>query len=224
MRAGCAGLLVALLCVRGVAAQEISVSGDISVLSDYVDRGLSLSAEDPSAGGALYLDHASGLYGGLVLSRVGVPAGNDLELEGIAGWRTRVLDAYDLDLSVSFDSFHGDDSFGYTEIGARLSRDLGLFFAAAGVSYAPNGRWFRRNLDTVYSYLEIDVPIPDIPWLTATGHAGWEIFSGAENKADWGVGLAAGWRDVELSVGYEDSDSDADFGNARVVAALRYYF
>lgn len=224
MRAGSVAVLAVLLSVRCAAAQDISVSGDIAVLSDYVDRGLSLSAEDPSASGALYLDHASGLYGGLVLSRVGAPSGNDLELEGVAGWRTRVMDAYDLDLSVSFDSFHGDDSFGYTEIGARLARDLGLVFVAAGVSYAPDGRWFRRNLDTVYSYLEADVPIPDIPWLTATGHVGWEIFSGAENKADWGVGLAAGWRDFELSVGYEDSDSDVDFGNARVVGALRYYF
>lgn len=204
-------------------AQQVTVSGNVAVLSELMDRGLSLSQGDPSASGALYVDHKSGLYLGGFLARADEPAGNDLELEGVLGF-TRGIGAYELDLSVAFDSFHGEDSFGYPEIAAKISRDLGLVYAGAGVSYAPDGRWFIRDEDTVYTFLEAEVPVPRLPWLTVTSHLGYETVTDATDKADWGLGLAAGYKSLELTVGYEDSDSAADIGEARAVAAIRLYF
>lgn len=215
--------LAIMLWALPAAAQQVSVSGNIAVLSELMDRGLSLSEGDPSGSGALYLDHASGFYLGGTLARTDDPAGNDLRLEGVLGY-TRAIGAYELDLSAAVDSFHGEDSFGYPEFAARLSRDLGLVYAAAGVSYAPDGRWFVRDEDTVYTYLEAEIPVPRLPWLAVTSHVGYETVTDATDKADWGLGLAAGYRSFELSVGYEDSDSAAEIGEARAVAAIRFYF
>lgn len=205
------------------AAQQVSVSGDIALHSELMDRGLSLSEGDPSGSGAIYLDHDSGLYAGLFLARTDDPVGNDLELEGVLGYG-QDIGAYRLDLSAAFDSFHGEDSFAYPEMAAKISRDFGLFYAAAGISYAPDGRWFIRNEDTVYTYLEAEVPVPHLPWLAFTSHAGYETVTDATDKADWGLGLAAGYRSLEFTVGYEDSDSGAEIGEARAVAAIRFYF
>jgi len=212
-----------LLITAPAAAQQVSVSGNIAVMSELVDRGVSLSEGDPSASVALYLDHDSGLYAGLFLARTDDLRGNDIELEGSLGYGADI-GAYRLDLSADFDSFHGEDSFGYPEIAARLSRDLGLLYAAIGVSYAPDGRWLVRNEDTVYSFAEAEVPVPHVPWLAVTAHVGYEAVTDATDKADWGAGIAAGYESWELSVGYEDSDSSLDIGGARVIGAIRYYF
>lgn len=221
MRAGLAA--IGLFLAGPAAAQSVSVSGELAVLSDYIDRGLSLPDEDPSGSGALYLDHSSGAYAGLVLARTDELRGNDLELEGVVGY-TMGLEAYELDLSAAVDSFHGADSFAYPEFLAKLSRDLGLVYAAAGLAYAPDGRWLVRDEDTVYSFLELEVPIPRLPWLTATGHAGFSAITDAEDRADWGLGLAAGYEAFEFSVGYRDTDSSRAIGDGRVVGAIRVFF
>lgn len=217
-------LAVLWLSRPAVAEDAIALSGTLGVASDRVDRGLSLSGEDPSGSAELFLDHEkSGLFAGLLLARADDPAGNDLLFEGTLGI-ARPVGAWNLDLSGRIASLHGEDSFAWPEVSARLWRDFGLFYTAVGVSYAPDGRWFVRDRDTVYSYVEAEVPIPRLPWLAATGHLGLEAIDGAKDKVDWGVGLAAGWKSLEFTVGYEDSDSDARIGNARAVAALRFHF
>lgn len=217
--------LVALGVALPAAAEDgIALSGTLGIASDRIDRGLSLSGEDPSGSAELFLDHAnSGLFGGLVLARTDDPVGNDLLLEGTLGI-ARPIGAWNLDLSGRVTSLQGEDSFAFPEVSARLWRDFGLFYTAAGVSWAPDGRWFVRDRNTVYSYVETEVPIPRLPWLAATGHVGLEAIDGAKDKVDWGIGLAAGWKSLELTLGYEDSDSGARIGNARAVAALRFHF
>ncbi|GAK33976.1 hypothetical protein JCM17846_15830 [Iodidimonas nitroreducens] len=204
-------------------AQDVKMSMDAAVMSDLVDRGLSLSDEDPSASFGIFADLGRHLYSGLTVASIDDFMGNDARISGIVGL-SLPLDAYQLDLSVLADGFVGGDGFVTPEIRARLSRDLGLFVAAAGVSYAPDGRWSLRNQDVLYSYLETEVPIPRLSWLTAVAHVGYELFDGAANKTDWGMGLAAGYQAFEFSLNYEDSDRNDPRGDARLVAALRVFF
>lgn len=204
-------------------AWAFDLSGNIATHTRLIDRGLSLSGDDPAVSGALYGELGKGFYSGVNIARVDDLRGNDLRLGGVIG-KTFTLHAYELDISASLDSFVGEDATLYPEIDARLSRDLGLFYAAIGLSYAPDGRWTARDRHTLYSYVEAEVPIPTVPWLVATAHLGHEAVENASDKTDWGVGMAAGFRSFALSVSYEDSSRRSFRGGSRLVAALRYYF
>lgn len=218
------GAFAALLgAMASVTAQAAEISGNIGAHFDYVDRGLSLAREEGAASAALYADFRRGFWFGATALRVDAPDGSD-ENFALAAGRTYAFDAYELDLSLSLDAFVGGRDFLYPELRARLSRDLGLLKATAGLAYAPDGRWFVRNEQTLYGYVEAEVPVPRVPWLTIVGHAGYETISDAADKADWGLGLAAGWSSFELSLGYEDSDRDIRIGRARFTASLRLFF
>lgn len=216
-------LVIVLLQIVATLATAAELSGDVVGQIDYVDRGLSLSGEDPSVGGGLYLDYGAGFYAGVTAARVKDLRGNDALLGGVIG-RSLGFDAYELDLSVALDGFIGGDDFLYPEVKARLSRDLGLLKAFVGLAYAPDGRWAVRNEQTLYGYFETEAPVPRLPWLTLTGHVGYEAITDAPDKTDWGLGLAAGYKALEFSLGYEDSDRDIKIGKARFVAAVRLFF
>ncbi|GEQ99903.1 hypothetical protein JCM17845_05270 [Iodidimonas gelatinilytica] len=170
MKGACFGVLLGFVLAPVAMAQQMpsGLSGTVAGMSDLVDRGLSLSDEDPSASAALFLDFGEKFYAGANVAHVDA-FGADVRAGGILGM-VMPLDAYELDLSVSVDGFLGGDDFVYPEMRARLSRDLGLFYAAAGLSYAPDGRWAVRNEQTLYGYVETEVPIPGLPWLTGTAH------------------------------------------------------
>ena len=204
-------------------AQGIDLSGAVVFESDHIDRGLNLSGGDPAVTGRLFVDHESGLYGSVALSRIDDLRGNDGRIEGVFG-KTFDIGAYRLDMSAAVDGFFGADGFVFPEFQARLSRDLGLFYAAAGMAYAPDGRWFVRKKDSVYGWLEAEVPIPRLAWLAATAHVGRESIAGTRDRTDWGLGLVAGHDWFDLSLAYEDSDARSRLGSARLVAALSLYF
>ncbi|MFQ5348012.1 MAG: TorF family putative porin [Rhodothalassiaceae bacterium] len=217
-------LSVALaLLATPAAAQGWDLSAVVRGESDHVDRGLTLSGSDPAATATLYLDHESGLYGSLSLSRVNDRRGNDGRVEGVVGHRF-ALGAYTLDLSAAVDGFFGADGYLYPEFQARISRDLGLFYAAGGIAYAPDGRWFLRNRASVYGWLETEVPVPRLAWLAATAHVGRESLAGARDRTDWGLGLVASHDRFDVSLAYEDSNARLRIGRARVVVALSLYF
>ncbi len=220
----CALVAFALALVAAPSwAQGIDLSGAVVFESDHIDRGLNLSGGDPAITGSLFLDHASGLYASVSLSRIDDLRGNDGRIEGVLGG-TFDVGAYRLDLSAAVDGFFGADGFVFPEFQARLSRDLGLFYAAAGMAYAPDGRWFVRGRDSVYGYVETEVPVPRLAWLAVTAHLGRESIAGARDRTDWGLGLVAGHDWFDLSLAYEDSDARSRLGSARLVAALSLYF
>ena len=224
-----ASALTAVLATAGLApaaAQQDSpfdVSADVAAFSDYIDRGVSLSGEDPTIQGSFLVEHRAGFYVSGFASLVDDVNDNDVELEGVFGYGFNA-GAYEVDVSASFTSLVGGDALGYFEVTGVVSRDFGLAYLSGGLSYAPDGRWFQQGRDTVYGYVQADVPIPTLPWLTLLSHVGYEVVDSGIDSADWGLGLAVTWRDLELSVGYEDSDLDNSLSNARAVVGLRYYF
>ena len=67
-RAVAAALTLVALSAAPAIAQDASpwtVEGRIGAVSDYRDRGYTLSAEDPVLQGEFTVSHSSGLYGGV---------------------------------------------------------------------------------------------------------------------------------------------------------------
>ena len=58
-------IAVALLALFGIADAQAGTSGNVSLTSDYVFRGVSQSQRDPAGQGELYYRTESGFYAGV---------------------------------------------------------------------------------------------------------------------------------------------------------------
>ena len=219
--------LAALVAMTGwAAAQEkrIEIDADIALLSDYIERGVSQSDEDPAIQGGVILTDKSGFYGGLGVSSLNDVLGNDAELEGYAGYGTQ-LGAYFVDVSVGYTGLFGNgNSSGFFEVSGVVNRDFGLANLTGGLSFAPGGRRLPGTDNTFYGYLDADIPVPTVPWLSIALHGGYETGDGQRDRWDWSMGLAAYWKDIEFGVTYHDTNSGAPNADARAVFSIRLFF
>ncbi|SDD90392.1 TorF family putative porin [Kordiimonas lacus] len=222
---GCLGLLLAAS--TAATAQEessLAIDGYVGVLSDYRDRGLSLSDKDPVIVASVGAFHDSGFYGGVVGGILGDGYAGKTKAEFYAGYQMDT-GTYIYDFSAELDSFHGDGSSRFLpEFKATMARDFGLAFIRGGMSYAPDGRWSDPDRDSFYVYSDLEVPIPSIPELTLIGRLGYDMRQNRSNVWDWGLGVSAFIENVELSVMYEDSGREHDMGEGALVFGARFYF
>lgn len=221
-----AGLAV-FATVNTVSAQDeggIAVDGYVGVVSDFRDRGLSLSDKDPAVVASLGAFSDSGFYGGVLGAYFDGSFGADSKLEFYAGYQIDKGD-YIYDLSVELDSYHGDgNSRFFPEFKASVARDFGLAFIRTGAAYAPDGRWSLPDQDSLYLFTDLEVPVPTMPELTIIGRMGHDFRQDRSNLWDWGVGLSAFVNQVEFSLMYESSSLDHRIGDDRIVFGARLYF
>jgi uncharacterized protein (TIGR02001 family) len=156
-----------------------AVTGNVSLVTDYRFRGVSLSAGDPAIQGGLTLTHDSGLYVGAWSSSLAqTPVYGNQELDLFAGWSGEVASGLTLDaglLYYVYPSGHVGDG-NYWEPYASLSGSLGPAKLKVGVAYD----WKQKGLldnagrrdDNLYIYSNLDVGVPGTP-LTVSGHLGY---------------------------------------------------
>ncbi len=210
--------------IAGGSDEGFELYGDIGVTHDRRDRGLALSDFDVSPELRFDLSTDSGVFGGLSGSYVDDLLGGDARIRSFVGYAFDA-DGFTVDASVNLDTFHGDGaSRFFPEIEASVSRDFGLLYIRSGLVYAPDGRWFTPDNQSLYSFANLEIPVPTLPELTVIGHVGYDIRDGRADIADWRAGVSYFWRDFELTVEYIDSAQDGPVGNGRVVTGLRLYF
>jgi uncharacterized protein (TIGR02001 family) len=205
------------------ATSPFSLDGYVGLTSDMRDRGISLSDRDFTLNGSVGLFHDSGFFGGIDFAKVDLVNGADVRTELFAGYSLDKGD-YVYDFTVELDSNHGAGSQYYPEFKAAVSRDFGLAFTRIGAAYAPSGRWSNPGGDSIYTYGDIEIPVPTMSALTLLAHLGHDMRGGAENIWDWSVGVSAFVGDVEFTVAYEKSTIDQDIGSGRVIFGGRFYF
>lgn len=220
-------LLVAVLAgTSAVAAQDESswsLDGYFGGATDLRDRGLSLSDRDPVMYGSLGLFHDNGFSAGVDLALISDRLGNDGRTEFFVGYSLDKGD-YIYDFTVELDGIHGDDSNFYPEFRASVSRDFGLAFIRGGLAYAPDGRWSTPDLDSFYTFADLEIPVPTLPDLTLVTHVGYDARSNASNLWDWSVGVSAFIKDFEISLTLEDSSLDDPISNTQLVLGAKIYF
>ena len=192
---------------------SVTVFGALGAVSDYRDRGVSLSDQDISLVGSLTLEHDSGVYIGAHGGGVRVPGrlfgGADVRLSPYVGYLADV-NGFTLDLSFELDGFEGgDEGRFFPEIKTSLSRDFGLFYTRAGLTYAFDGRWLNPETDSLYGYFDLEVPVPGLPALTLLTHVGYDLRDGRSDLVDWSAGLSWFVGDFELSAVWSDTSLDS---------------
>ncbi|WP_417457916.1 TorF family putative porin [Kordiimonas sp.] len=221
------GALMVGACAPAALAQDsgssFSFDGYLGVVSDYRDRGLTLSDKDPAVIASLGLYHDNGLYVGASAGSISEAAGGDAKASVFAGYS---FDAGDFiyDLSVELDSIQGNDAKYYPEISASVSRDFGLAFIRTGAVYAPDGRWSAPNTDSFYIYTDVEVPVPTMPELTIISRLGYDMRQNRADLWDYAIGLSAFIDVVEFSIMYEDSSLDQAIGGGAILGGIKLYF
>lgn len=200
---------------------EFTLSGGVTLASEYVFRGVSQSEEDPALQGTFILEHASGVYAAVWGSsgKFNDGAGN-LELDYTVGY-THYLSGVMLDFSVTYYTFPSDARKGdYFEFLGKAGYDFGRVILSAGAAYVPSGQNAYGNEDAIYVFGDVMVPIPNTK-ITAIGHLGYEDFGGGSNKLDWRLGLATNLFGLDLEVSYVDTDlKDVDEADSRILLTL----
>lgn len=196
------------------AAQDAvwTVGGQIGVVSDYRDRGYTLSDGGAAVQGDVSVTHRSGFYAGAWASSIydyGVGPDGDgarVELTFYAGWTGSVA-GFDVDAGVWDNRYPDGTDVDYVEFPIQIGRSVGDVTLEVGAILAPaqTGLGDEENtyLWTRAEYAPTDWPVS----LHAT--LGQEDGAFApDGKTDWRVGLKAPVGAFTLGVDWVDSDTE----------------
>lgn len=211
-----AAMMVGVTAAGAGAAQAQSVSANVTMVSDYVFRGISLSNEDPAIQGSFDYETGS-FYAGVWGSSLGA-AGSSMELDVYAGF-TPKLGPIALDLGVVGYFYPGADDdgaeFDFYELAASGTYDLTeQLTLGAGVNFSPenygetgealvyeaNGAFAMTDafaFSAAFGVFEVD----DVngPLAGATG----------DDYNYWNLGATYAIHGFELDVRYHEADISA---------------
>ncbi len=205
-------LVVAFVSTPAFAQDEstspVSVSGGVTLVSDYRFRGVSYSNEDPVVQGTINLNTESGFYLGTWASGLDEVAGyGNTEVDLYAGYKKEVAPGTSIDAGLLYYAYPGTDGLNYFEPYASVTTAFGPASAKLGIAYA----WDQDNIggeDNVYVYGDVLGAIPSSP-LTLRAHLGYTdgIFAyGQGNYLDWNVGADVVAGPVTFGISYIDTD------------------
>ncbi|MDP1027248.1 TorF family putative porin [Sphingomonas sp. KR1UV-12] len=207
-----------------------TISGSVSVLTDYRLRGISQTDKNAAIQGALTIAHESGFYIGTFgsnLSGWGTFGGANVELDAIGGFK-KTMGSATVDAGVTWYTYPGGFSESdVVEFFGRLSGTAGPLGLTAGVYYAPKQTSLGNFSATSYSrgqrednlYLTGDgtLGIPGTP-ITAKAHIGYSngnpglgpngtSLAPTGEYWDWALGAdVAFYKNLTFNVSYIDTD------------------
>mgnify|MGYP003556726457 CR=1 FL=1 len=116
-----------------LAAEELSISGNVTLASEYVFRGQSQTQEDPAFQASVDYAHASGFYAGIWGSSVDFTAedtlpededGADVEIDYYVGFASDINDTFSYDVSGVYYTYPGANDgidYDYPELIGKLT-------------------------------------------------------------------------------------------------------
>ena len=216
---------------------DITVTGNVAMVSDYRFRGLSLSGGDPAIQGTINVNHSSGFYVGAWGSSLEDSAVyGSMELDVYAGWTGSVGGGVTADVGLLYYVYPngtvGDANV--FEPYASVSKTFGPATAKVGVAYS----WKQDSLggqDNVYVYTDLGVGVPNTP-VTVNAHLGYTdgalspkllTLTSTDGGFDYSVGATASvTKNLSVGVAYVgvDGNSYDSFSNDAVVGTVKLSF
>lgn len=242
------GLLAASILSAGFAAvpafadeteapSDITITGNVALVSDYRFRGLSLSGGDPAIQGGINVNHSSGFYVGVWGSSLEDSAlYGHTEIDVFGGWTGSIGSGITADAGLLYYVYpngHVGDANVF-EPYASLTAAIGPATAKVGVAYA----WEQDSLggdDNLYLYGELGGSIPDTG-ISVLGHLGYadgaqspKLLTGESTKAGLDYNIGATYNITpKLSIGVMyvgvDGAKIDSFSDDTVVGTLKLTF
>lgn len=218
----------ATVALSGAAmAEELKLSYNLGVTSDYVFRGVSQTQEDPAIQGGVDATYGIG-YAGVWASNVDFGADDPTaEIDFYAGVRPTIGDT-SLDLGVLYYGYAKDKgltpgSYSYVELKAAASRPVGPATVGLAVYYSPE---FPGKTGKAI-YYEVNGAIPVMDKLTVSAALGHQEIDKAGDYATWNIGATYALTEkLGVDVRYSDTD-EPGYGKiygSRVAVSLKAVF
>ena len=197
-------------------AQAAEFSGNMSLGSDYVYRGVSQTNEEATIQGGFDLVGDSGLYAGVWTSNISFDG--SIEIDVYAGFAGQFGDTLGFDVGVlhyDYPSNAGPNESSFDEVYGSLSyKDLTL-----GVAYS-NDFFFESGTAT-YVYVDYSLALSNqfgLDFHYADQSIDDNATFGAPDYAEYSLGLTRSVKEVDLSLTWHDTNlSSSDcFGGAEV--------
>jgi uncharacterized protein (TIGR02001 family) len=206
-------LMGALLAGSGgvVAAAEtgFSVSGNVTLATDYRFRGISQLDRSPAIQGGFDLEWENGFYLGTWASNVSF-SGGAIELDWYGGYAGSINENVAFDVGVLY--------YGYPEDDAPVDLDFWEIYGSVtykdvtfGINYSPD--YFAETDNYYYIYSTYSLPLADT--LALDLHVGWNLFDSDAAFEEFIVpseGVSAGDNYVDYKLGLTWSILDLDLG------------
>jgi uncharacterized protein (TIGR02001 family) len=208
------------------AEGPITISGGVTVVSDYRFRGVSLSDKDFAVQPTITISHESGFYVGAWGSNLAENPGDDIELDLYAGFAGGEDLTYDI--GATYYIYPGFSSINYVEVTGKLGTTVGPVTLGGQLSYVPS-QDNTGNDDNIYLGGNATLALPNSP-ISIVGSIGVEdgAFTAGDEKVDWSLGLTANVAGFTLGASYVDTNRRSLFAfedsKAGVVFSLNYAF
>ena len=218
----------ATVALSGAAmAEELKLSYNLGVTSDYVFRGVSQTKEDPAVQGGI--DLSSGIvYAGVWASNVDFGADDPTaEIDLYAGIKPTVGDT-SFDFGVLYYGYVEDKGltpgqFGYFEAKGAVSKAFGPATLGAAVYWSPE--YPGKGGNSVY--VEANAAMPVAEKLTFSGAVGHQDIDNYKSYNTWNLGLSYALTDkLTADLRYHDTDEHnlGKIYDSRVVVSLKAAF
>jgi len=182
-----------------VAPADWLWSASVGADTDYRFRGVSLSDGKPSLRLAVDVDHGSGAYGGVAVTRIEPTHDDRYELlRWQLGYARRLDSGASIDVGIAQSHFTGDARYDYLELQAGYATADWSMRASVAPDY------FGRGVRTLYVEAQVQRPFGE-RW-RAYAHAGALLSDGARDAADDAAGRSR--YDLRLGVAWALRDLD----------------
>ena len=208
-------------------AEDLKLSYNVGVASDYIFRGVSQTQHDPQIFGGADLTYGMG-YAGVWASNVDFGASNpSAEVDLYAGVKPTLGDTA-LDLGVIYYGYVKDKdltpgAYSYLELKAAASRPIGP--ATVGLAFFYSPEFPGKTGDGLYYEMNGSIPVMDK--LTVSGALGHQEIDSAGDYATWNIGASYAINDkLTADLRYSDTDEHGygEIYGSRVAVSLKAAF
>jgi uncharacterized protein (TIGR02001 family) len=190
-----------------------SVTGNLSLTSDYRFRGLSRTFGDPALQGGVDFTLPSNFYVGAWTSMVDKEIfanTRGFEVDLYAGYKRQLRDGLLIDVGLLQYLFPNQSEFSTLEAYGGIA----FQWLSFKYYYTLSNEYFGAGNAKGTQYFDIGATYPLGNGINVIGHVGFlRGESGARDYTDWRVGVTKDWRGFTFGAEYVDMDSDFEFTN-----------
>lgn len=226
-----ASICLALLWVSGASAdpnalneERAALAASITVVSDYRDRGISLSDGDPALQVAISSRLSQDIGLTLQANTVSFDPKNSVELGASLGLQIADGEAAPV-FYIEFYHYPGASGSDYLDLRFEIPVLTGSTSMLVAASYAPPIH-DSNSFSSTYGSIEISHAIASSPW-SIDFTAGIEDRRDYDTKLDWSLSISAELgSSSSVSIGFYDTKGAApdEIGDPRLVGTLQFGF
>lgn len=207
-----AGLLVSSANIQ-TAAAEVSFSGNVTLATDYIFRGIS-QTDGPAIQGGFDVEFSNGLYAGIWASNLDFGDDADIEVDYYAGYAGAFNEKFGYDIGLIYYSYPSSDAasagdYDYVEIAGSLSYDFGVVSTTFGLNYSDD--YYAGSGSSTFAYVGADMPLANdfalnfnfgsqsIDDTAAFGTPDYNVWNFGASKSVGGFDFALVYTDTDLS-------------------------